>query len=129
MTLRQTRSGCLYRCHVCGCSHAAHPDGSPCGVPGNDATRAARRLAHAAFDPIWQSAPDYYKGPLGRTPQQIRRMARRRAYRWLAFRMGSDGPVHIGAMSDADALQVAAICLQATYGDVRAWFKAQQVAA
>src|SRR5947209_4648356 len=42
-----------YRCTnrlFCSTSHWAHPDGTPLGVPGDRATKAARVRAHDALD-------------------------------------------------------------------------------
>jgi len=46
----------FYRCTTypdCRGSHGAHPDGSPLGIPANAETRQYRKLAHAAFDQLW----------------------------------------------------------------------------
>ncbi len=50
---------------TCPGTHGCHPDGSPCGIPADKATKQARMQAHAWFDALWQSG----------------RMTRRAAYR------------------------------------------------
>lgn len=78
----------------CPGAHGADLKGAPLGVPGNRATRDARRRAHDAFDPLWRE--------LG--------MDRGAAYRLLEARMGlgaTDG--HIGRMTIEQCEQVIAI--------------------
>lgn len=85
MVLRTSRYGLFYGCRAypqCRCTHGAHPNGEPLGVPADADTRLARTEAHAVFDTLWKSG----------------RMSRGQAYRWLAGAMGLD-EVHIGAMS------------------------------
>lgn len=86
----------FYKCEPCDAWVGCHPpangrgggqgDGTvPMGRLANAELRAAKQAAHAAFDPIWQSAP---KGT---------RQARRGAYKWLAQRLGMPvGQCHIG---------------------------------
>jgi len=57
MILRSGRHGLFYGCSqfpACKATHGAHPDGEPLGVPADGATRAARIVAHNAFDQLWQ---------------------------------------------------------------------------
>ena len=74
----------FYLCQ-CGAYCGCHPDsvvplGHPCGAE----TRAARRAAHAAFDPLWRGG----------------RMSRSSAYAWLASAIGIQARFcHIGMMS------------------------------
>ena len=74
----------------CGRYVGAHPNGQPKGTPADAETRAARMLAHEAFDPLWQRGPFKSRGA---------------AYRWLAERMGKD-VVHIAEMDAAEARRV-----------------------
>lgn len=57
MVLRDSKYGPFYSCArypKCTGSHGAHPDGTPLGKPADKATKAARIVAHAAFDLLWQ---------------------------------------------------------------------------
>lgn len=80
--------GCT-RYPACKGRHSAHADGSPMGTPGNAETRAARRAAHAAVDPLWK----------------LGMMHRRAVYQWLA-RLFDRKDVHIGALNVADCQRV-----------------------
>lgn len=61
----------------------------PLGRLANAELRQAKRAAHAAFDPLWQS----------------RRMSRRSAYAWLAQQLGiAVEDCHIG-MFDTESCQ------------------------
>lgn len=79
-TLMMRRSGKLgrpfYGCTKfpeCRGCHGAHFDGSPLGVPGDRATREARKRAHELFDKVWQN----------RLVQD-----RQAAYKWLMKALG-----------------------------------------
>lgn len=58
-----------YACENGCCTHGAHPDGRPLGVPADKATRLARMEAHRQFDRLWR----YADSP----------MTRKKAYLWL----------------------------------------------
>ena len=52
-----------YRCTTypdCRGSHGAHPDGSPLGIPADAETREYRKLAHAAFDKLWNGGGTFH---------------------------------------------------------------------
>lgn len=71
---------------ACDCTHGAHPDGKPLGVPANKETRKWRIKAHDAFDRLWS-------GPSGR-------MSRKQAYRLMQQLMGmTPAEAHIGNFS------------------------------
>lgn len=78
----------FWRCEPCdahvGCHQAGHRQGDgtkPLGRLANADLRVAKRLAHAMFDPLWQSG----------------RMKRRDAYSWLADALGiPTSETHIG---------------------------------
>lgn len=76
---------------ACNGTHGAHPDGTPLGVPGTAAVKAARNRAHAAFDRLWK--PDADGTPV--------RMTRKAAYRLMdeLMRVGP-GEAHIGSMGE-----------------------------
>ena len=79
----------------CKGAHGARWDGRPLGVPADAATRAARREAHRAFDPLWE----------------LGRMDRTAAYAWLAARMGLPPErAHISQFTIAQCKRVVALC-------------------
>lgn len=78
----------FWSCSPCGAYVGCHRDSDavPMGRLANAQLRAAKRLAHAAFDPLWQEFG----------------MKRMDAYQWLADKMGVSGSeCHIG-MFDVD---------------------------
>ena len=80
----------IYICRPCDAYVGVH-DGSdmPKGTLANAELRYWRRLAHAAFDPLWQSGAFYHR--------------RNAAYSWLSDKMGiSKEQTHIG-MFDIDS--------------------------
>jgi ssDNA-binding Zn-finger/Zn-ribbon topoisomerase 1 len=57
LRLKDSRHGLFYGCTrfpQCKASHGAHADGTPLGIPADEATKRARIVAHAAFDAFWQ---------------------------------------------------------------------------
>ena len=79
MCLRPSQFGhdkVYYACTVEGCpgAHGAHPDGTPLGVPADQATKRMRIAAHAVFDKLWQGACGL--------------MARSEAYAWMRKELG-----------------------------------------
>lgn len=86
LELKDSRYGLFYGCTNwrrtrCRGGVSAHPDGTPVGVPADDATRAARIEAHRMFDQIWKGG----------------RMTRKAAYLWLAEKMDLPATkAHIG---------------------------------
>lgn len=99
----------FWYCEECGsyvgCHPAAQPgksggqgDGTvPLGELANAATRRARNLAHAAFDPFWKGIPG------GRT----------KAYRWLAATLNIDkSRCHIGCMTVEQCAAVVRACME-----------------
>ena len=63
-----------YRCRHwpdCRGSHGAHADGSPLGIPANQATKTMRIAAHDVFDRLWKRG----------------RMTRSHAYHWMAHHL------------------------------------------
>ncbi|HEX5095214.1 MAG TPA: zinc-finger-containing protein [Acidimicrobiia bacterium] len=116
-----------YRCERypdCHGAHGAHPDGSPMGEPADARTRQARILAHEALDKLWMDAPLMY-GAEALDPEKVkrfRRIARVRAYDWLAAKMGG-AYMHIGDADMQACRDIIAICNRATPEIVRAWAK------
>jgi len=108
MTFHPTsRYGPFYACSNyprCDCTHGAHPDGSPLGVPADKKTKVARIAAHGLFDRIWQ-------GP--EAP-----MTRRTAYLWLQQAMGmTDEEAHFGRFT-AEQCERASREIRAAYPEV-----------
>ncbi|HHK5672978.1 TPA: zinc-finger-containing protein, partial [Serratia marcescens] len=81
-------NGYYWSCDPCGAYVGCHRDSNamPLGRLANAQLRAAKRLAHAAFDPLWKEFG----------------MKRADAYQWLAEQLGIPGAeCHIG-MFDVD---------------------------
>lgn len=90
--------GNAWMCWPCDAYVGCHKTGdgrSPLGRLANAELRQAKRNAHAAFDPVWQSG----------------RMNRSKAYKWLADALGiHKRACHIG-MFDVDMCgRVVAVC-------------------
>lgn len=99
MRLRDSSYGLFWGCTSypwCrGIHNAREGTGEPCGVPTTMAGRAARRKAHAAFDPIWKSG----------------RMTRPEAYQWLQRELGLTArQCHIGAFDEKMCARVIEAC-------------------
>lgn len=85
---RFKRDGVYYACTVEGCrgSHGAHLDGTPLGIPADQATKKMRIAAHAVFDKLW------FGVHVGIGP-----MRRSEAYAWMRKVMGmTEKEAHIG---------------------------------
>jgi ssDNA-binding Zn-finger/Zn-ribbon topoisomerase 1 len=96
MQLRNSRFGKFYGCTGypdCDGTHGAHPDGRPLGIPANKETKAARHLAHAAFDALWG---------------ERKLLSRGAAYRWLSLKLGHES--HMGEMGIEDCERVIQLC-------------------
>jgi len=118
-------------CHRAGCrgSHGARPDGTPMGTPGDAEPRQARILAHQAFDTLREDAVLLYPDAVGdpESVKRIRRIARRRAYWWLARRLGmGEDEAHIANMDRAKCMEVVRVCADTTPSDIRAWGKREE---
>lgn len=127
--------GCSGYPDSCKSTHGAHADGTPYGIPGDAATRAARIRAHDAFDRLWKGAPSLYDLddlPDAQKPGKIRSLqalARRRAYAWLADRMKlPPESCHIGAFDVVTCELVAMLCARSGPSEVRTWAKASGIA-
>lgn len=105
---------------------SAHADGRPCGNPADAYTRKARSTVHALFDPLWLDAPAMYGPDCPLKPAALRRIARNRAYKWLAHHMGMPfKECHI-SMMDVEQLRHAWRTItkyNPTPESVRAWAK------
>lgn len=71
-------------------THANSPRHAPKGGLANAELRAARRRAHTAFDPLWETGM----------------MTRAEAYDWLAQALGQQRRPHIGFMNVEDCNRV-----------------------
>ena len=100
MELRPSKHGRFWCCvgyPVCTGRHGAHQKtGLPLGTPTDEAGMAARRRAHAAFDPLWKT----------------KEMTRGEAYEWLTREVGK---AHIGDMNVDECARVVRACLQRTF--------------
>lgn len=91
----------------------------------------ARREAHLVFDQLWRSAMELEcyeaiaraRGRRGwRARRRVYRTARRRAYAWLAVRLGlSAEECHFRLFSIRRCRRVIRICAGVTAEDIRAW--------
>ena len=57
MVLRNSKYGKFWGCSqwpTCNATHGAHPNGTPLGIPGDDATKKVRIDAHKKFDGWWK---------------------------------------------------------------------------
>lgn len=83
MTLRPSKFGPgrqYYACTRypdCRGAHGAHQDGTPLGIPANQATKDMRKAAHATFDTLWKGgymsrggAYVWMQKALGMTPDE-----------------------------------------------------------
>lgn len=130
----QSRNPWAYLCTrhpSCRGAAAAHPDGTPCGIPADAYTRRARRITHDLLDKLWQEAPALYDiretEPDERTKAEarIRVAARRRTYRWLAAQLGlSAADCHIAKFDISMLRRAYRALLHITPADIRAWAKA-----
>lgn len=76
----------------CDGIHGAHPDGTPLGIPADKPTKAARIVAHAAFDSLWKGGA----------------MKRRAAYRWMQQAMNlPEAEAHISMFDAAQCAKLA----------------------
>lgn len=105
--------------------------GEPLGRLADARLRKAKVQAHKAFDPLWRNAPRMYDLP--DDPQErkkavtrIKGVARNRAYRWLAMKLGIRADdCHIGFMNIMECKRVAQVCRNASPEQIRQWAKEQ----
>lgn len=116
----------FYLCAPCDAYCGTHPDGRPMGIPADKHLRKARNYVHGLFDPLWEKADQAYGGE---SSAKIRGVARSRAYRWLASRMGiTTEECHV-TMFDLDRCRRAYRILRderPTAITIRAWAKSQK---
>lgn len=117
-----------------GCHAGTH---EPLGRMANGKLRAAKKRAHASFDPLWKDAHLMYDDlPPGgsrayekmrkRAIKRIQQRARNRAYKWLAKQIGiPEKESHIGWFDLDLCEQTVHVCQGIEPEDVRAWAKAQ----
>lgn len=93
MQLRHSKFGLFYGCSAyptCKASHGAHKDGRPMGIPGDKATRVARKFVHTVFDRLWKDEPGH-----------PRVMTRQEAYEWVQKTLGlHEAEAHIGRFTE-----------------------------
>jgi len=101
----------------------------PLGRLADSRLRAAKKRAHAVFDPLWQDAHHLYEplpeGKEGRRAvRRIHKTARTRAYAWLAHQIGVAGDAcHIGEFDLEQCEATVRLCQEVTPDDIRAWHK------
>ena len=113
----------FWRC-ACGAFVGCHKgtNYAPLGRPAGPKTKAARQRAHAAFDPIWQSAAE--------RDNIIPNRARNRGYRWLSEKLGIDRrETHIGNFDVETCDRVVALCEGIRRGQFRDEAAARRVSA
>ncbi len=100
--------------------------GNPLGTPADAETRKARSKLHAIFDPLWTSAQDLYDTDCPVSIKDLRRIARRRAYIWLAHMLGiKEKDCHFAKM-DMEMLNMAYAVIRdhrPTAKSIRDWYK------
>lgn len=99
--------GRLWYCEACQAWVGVHKTGGhdrPMGTLANAELRGLRNRAHRAFDPLWEAAM--------RKKGYKKNEARRRAYKWLAGKMGIENidDCHIGLFGSSQCLAVIEIC-------------------
>lgn len=121
----------VWRCDPCNAQVGCH-DGTkkPKGTFAKPALMRMRQLVHRQFDPLWQRWCDAYTETTGAPAGVLRRIARGRAYAWLADQMGMD-EVHIGEFDEAHCEWALNILgkREPTPASIRAWAKARREAA
>jgi hypothetical protein len=119
--------GPLWECTACAAWVGVHREtGRPLGRLADSSLRSWKRRTHLVFDGLWRDAQGAY--PEIRSVRHIERIARTRAYLWLAdqLRVPADA-CHIGAF-DIDGCRVVIATIQAanpTAVTIRAWAKAR----
>lgn len=134
MFLRQSRFGPFYGCQHfprCRSTHGAAPNGLPLGIPADVPTKAARMVAHTAFDPLWRDALELYPNIPERPRKarqeaiyKVRSRARTRTYAWLAEQLGiTTDECHIGLFDAETCKRAITACVNANAKIVRDWAK------
>ena len=140
-----TCPGCGRRSRVAHTKYGRRDSCDRCGVHSwrgkplvTPEVHAARQRFHAAFDPLWQRAPDVYpvKEPAGtqahaKAVRRIQKAARGRAYRWLSEQTGlPELECHGGEQTDLDKLARLTAAAVACCGprEVRQWWKTKEAA-
>lgn len=128
MRLRPSKHGLFYSCSrfpYCRGTHGAHPDGAPLGAPSDRETKQARIRAHEYFDRLWKEAERMYGGVDRKMVGRVRRIARTRAYEWLATQFLVE-EVHIGSMTIEECERVVYFCDGVSPHYVREWAKRRE---
>lgn len=88
----------FYLCEKCDAYVGCHPGTTnPLGRLADGKLRAAKKAAHAAFDPIWKSG----------------QKKRGSAYAWLADQLGIEkNDCHIGMMDVEMCSRVVSVCME-----------------
>lgn len=120
-----------WRCDPCNAQVGCH-DGTdePKGTLAKPERQRARQAAHRVFDPLWQRPHLAYPDDIPMLPEAaLRRIARDRAYAWLAAQM-QVSKVHIGEMDEQQCYLAMTIIKheQPTPASIRAWAKKRKAA-
>lgn len=116
--------GPVWACLKCEAWVGVHPGTKkPLGRLANSDLRQAKRRAHSVFDPLWMHAREAYDDKV-HSRRLVIRIARSRAYLWLAEQLGI--PVedcHIGMFDVAQCRRVVEVVKRshATPRSIRAW--------
>jgi len=98
----------------------------PLGRLADSALRQAKQSVHSAFDPLWQAAHDAYEGAVS---DRVYRIARHRAYAWLAAHLGiARDECHVGMFDVTTCTRAVDLIrtLAPTPKTIRAWAKARR---
>ncbi len=92
--------GMIYLCRPCDAYVGVHKGtDKPLGRLANKQLREWKKMAHAAFDPLWKAK---FIRRRAENPEYKKHYARGSGYKWLAGQLGIDGKdCHIG-MFDVD---------------------------
>jgi uncharacterized protein DUF3268 len=105
--------GNIWLCRPCQAWVGVHKnDGKnrPLGTLANSETRHARKMAHARFDPLWQTRQGKH-GSKGKV--------RSEAYAWLSGHLGIPvNDCHIAMFDLKTCVRVIEVCVQQPYGEV-----------
>ena len=122
----------MWQCAPCDAyvgTHRGDPDHAPMGRLAKAPLRALKVRAHAAFDPLHRDLRSAY--PDSPVSGYVHRLARSRAYAWLAERMGiPESECHIAMFDELRCQAVIDVIetLKPTALDIRLWAKQKEIA-
>ena len=119
----------FFLCEECGAYCGTHKQtGEPLGRPAGPELRKARQLVHRRFDPIWLEGWRAYGSHFDKKETaKFRRIARKRAYAYLASKLGLSRDECHTALFNIDQCRAAWVALSGVdYDRVRGWCKSTQ---